>query len=605
MDERVVVLPPPVVDEVQRRLQLVLRNPAQGPDLPGVDDRRVQPRLHRFRQEHRVQHAPRRRLQPERHVRDAQDRVCPRKLRLHPPDRLERRHRVAPQILLPAPQRERKHVEQQVARLHPVPPHRQVVDAVRHAQLPVDRARLPLLVDHQCHRRRPEPLDQWQQSRDLPLPVLQVDRVHDPLAAVELQCGLDHRHLGRVEHERQRRLRAQLPPEALHVGRALAPHVVDHQVEHVRPLRRLLPRQRHRRLRVLLQEQLPERPRPRRVHPLPHHQERRVLLEGHARVERAAGRLDRLRTRFRLRPPHRRDRRLEVLRRRAAAPRRDARAQFLHKDALVAGELRRREWIAGLAVADLRQPRVRSDEHRTARVLREVAHMLHHLLRTGRAVDADHIDRVQRLQRCQRAGDVRAQQHRARRLNGHARDHGQARVHLPEHVLDRPQRRLRLEQVLARLDLEHIDAALDQPPRLLPVALDQFVVVDVPQRGQLRSRPHRPEAVAGPLRRRELVPQAAELLRREPVDLAHAILDVVLGEHDPVRPERGRVDRVAAGRVEAPLDAFQQLRLGDGQVLVAAVEPVVVLGRGLQGEDRRPNRTRREQHLLAQPVQER
>ena len=68
---------------------------------------------------------------------------------------------------------------------------------------------------------------------------------------------------------------------------------------------------------------------------------------------------------------------------------------------------------------------------------------------------------------------------------------------------------------------------------------------------------------------------------------------------DPVRPEGCGIDRVTAGLVEAPLDALQQLRLGDGQVLAAAVEPVVILGRWLQREDRRPNRTRREQHLLA------
>ena len=61
----------------------------------------------------------------------------------------------------------------------------------------------------------PKRCDQRQQPRDLPLPVLQVDRVHDPLAAVQLQRRLDHRDLGRIEYQRQRRLRAQLARVAL------------------------------------------------------------------------------------------------------------------------------------------------------------------------------------------------------------------------------------------------------------------------------------------------------------------------------------------------------------------------------------------------------
>ena len=75
---RVVALAAPVVDQVERDLALLVGDLRHRQDLAGVHDRRGQPGLHALVQEHRVEHLPGRRVEPERDVRDAQGEVDPR-----------------------------------------------------------------------------------------------------------------------------------------------------------------------------------------------------------------------------------------------------------------------------------------------------------------------------------------------------------------------------------------------------------------------------------------------------------------------------------------------------------------------------------------------
>ena len=75
-----------------------------------------------------------------------------------------------------------------------------------------------------------------------PVAVLVVDRVDDRAAAGQLQAGLDHRRLGRVEHQRQRGRGGQPARHLAHVGHAVPADVVHADVEQVRAVAGLRPR---------------------------------------------------------------------------------------------------------------------------------------------------------------------------------------------------------------------------------------------------------------------------------------------------------------------------------------------------------------------------
>ena len=75
--QRVVALAPPVVDQVQGDLALLVGDLRHRQDLAGVHDRRGQPGLHALVQEHRVEHLPGGRVEPEGDVGDAQGEVDP------------------------------------------------------------------------------------------------------------------------------------------------------------------------------------------------------------------------------------------------------------------------------------------------------------------------------------------------------------------------------------------------------------------------------------------------------------------------------------------------------------------------------------------------
>ena len=104
---------------------------------------------------------------------------------------------------------------------------------------------------------------------------------------------------------------------------------------------------------------------------------------------------------------------------------------------------------------------------------RQVADRLAHVLRARRAIQADHVD-AQRLERRHRARDVGAEQHAAARVERDLRLHRHAPPELGEQPLEAGDRRLHLEDVLRRLDEQHVHAALDEVLRLRVVVLGQL-----------------------------------------------------------------------------------------------------------------------------------
>ena len=191
-----------IVDQVERGVELLFGDAVERDDLLGVDDRRVQTVLDRLEEKDGVEHPPGDRLQPEGDVGDAKDGVHRGQLGLELPDRVERLHGVAAQVLLAAREGKGEAVEEEVTGLHAVAIDREVVDPVGDAQLPFGGACLAGLVDRQGDGSGPVPLDQRQHAADLALAILQVDGVDDRLAAVQFERRLNNRGLGAIEHQR-------------------------------------------------------------------------------------------------------------------------------------------------------------------------------------------------------------------------------------------------------------------------------------------------------------------------------------------------------------------------------------------------------------------
>ena len=191
-----------VVDQVERRVQLLFRDAVERHDLLRVDDCGVQPVFDRFEKEDRIEHAPGGGLQSERDIGDAKDGVHFRQFELELLNRVERLHGVAAQVLLAAGEGKGETIEEQITGLHAMAVDREVVDPVGDAQLPLGGARLAGLIDRQGHGGGTVTLDQRQHAADLAFPVLQVDGVDDRLAAVQFERRLNNRRLGAVEHQR-------------------------------------------------------------------------------------------------------------------------------------------------------------------------------------------------------------------------------------------------------------------------------------------------------------------------------------------------------------------------------------------------------------------
>jgi hypothetical protein len=202
--ERVVAVAAPVVDQVERNGARMLVDLVHRHDPRRVHDCRVEPGFTALVQEDAVEHVPGRRLQTERDVREPEDRRDAGKLGLDAADRLDRLHAVAAEVLRAGAEGERERVEDEVGAVDPVLLRRDVVDAVRDAQLPVGVASLTFLVDREADDGRAVLAREGEDPVHplaLALALLEVRRVQQRLASVVLEAGFQHARLGRVEHE--------------------------------------------------------------------------------------------------------------------------------------------------------------------------------------------------------------------------------------------------------------------------------------------------------------------------------------------------------------------------------------------------------------------
>ena len=544
-----------------------------------MHDGRVEPGAHALGQEHRVEHGARGRLEAEGHVGDAQRRLHVRVTPLELGDRLDRLDRVPPGLLLPGGDREGQAVHDDVRLAH-APGAGQVLDEPgRDGHLPVRRAGLPLLVDGERDDRRPVLTDQRHDAGDAGsglVAVLVVDRVDDGAPAEQFQAGLDHRRLGGIQHQRQGGRGGEAPGDLPHVRHAVPAHVVHAQVQQVGAVASLGPRDLHALVVPAGRHRLAERLRPVGVGPFPDGQERGVLPERHVRVQRGDARLG-AGTPAGRRPAadplgHRRD----VLRGGAAAAAHQRQAELTGEPLVRVGELGRRQRVAGPVRGQLGQPGVRHAGQRDAGVRRQVAQMLAHLPRPGRAVEPDDVH-PERLEGGQRGPDLAAEQHRPGRLDRHVRDQhdvGRGRGDRPPGPDDRG---LGLQQVLAGFHDERVGPAAEQAGRVFLVGVAERREPDVPQRGQLCARPHgtqHPARAAGLRGRRRGRPGEPGARFGQ---LADPVRDAVFTEIGEIGTERIRRDAVRAGRQVRVMNVADNVRAGNVQDLVTALVPLKIV----------------------------
>ena len=195
-----------------------------------------------------------------------------------------------------------------------------------------------------------------------------------------------------------------------------------------------------------------------------------------------------------------------------------------------------------------------------------------HELRTGGAVQPDREQIHVPERRHQSVGRLSGQ-HGSHRLNGR-RDHDrQAVAELVERLSDADERGLDVARVLAGLKQQQVAAAFGQRLGLFAEGVNQFVERDPPgNRDGLGRRPHR----AGHETR---LPRRGALLGRPPrqlcgghIDLANLIFQIVFSQDDRHSSERVRLDDVGPGFEVFPVNVQDDIRAGQNQVFVAALE---------------------------------
>ncbi len=465
-------------------------NLRQRHDPRRVDDGRVEPGLHALVQEHRVQDVAGGRREAERHVRQAEDGVDAGQLGLDAPDALDGLDAVPPALLHAGRQRQGQGVEEQVARLQAVAVDGQVVDGLGRPHLPVGRAGLALLVDARRHHggavlpgQSEEPVEAGAGG----VAVLQVHRVEDGLAADPLQAGLDDLGLGGVEHQRDAGLGGEADGDLVHVLHAVLTRVVDADVEDVGALLHLVPRHGHARVPVAGQHGVAELLGPVGVRPLPHHEERRVLVERDGRVDRRGAGLPRGVAPGRLQVLAAVDDRLEVLGARPAAAADHVHAQLGDEPGVVLGQLVGREVVVHLPVDHRRQAGVGQAGDRYPAVLGEVAQMLVHLGGTGGAVDADDVG-AKCVEGDQGGADLGAGEHAAGQLDRHLDLERYLSAYGGHGAAAGDECGFGLQEVEDGLDEEEVDAAFQKSSRLDLVGVAELCEPNLAQRGELGAR---------------------------------------------------------------------------------------------------------------------
>ncbi len=469
----------------------------------------------------------------------------------------------------------------------------EVVDeAFGNGDLVLDGAGLALFVDGQRDQCGAVLLGQPGDLREAGLgsvAVLVVDGVDDGAAAELLQARLDDRDLGGVQDDRQGGGGREEACELLHVGDAVAAHVVHAQVEHVRALADLVARHLHAVVPARFQHGVAELLGAVGVGALADRHVRGVLAEGHGLVERGRAGLGLRVALGDLGTAHALHDLAQVLRGGTAAAADQGESVLADEGLLGVGELVGGQRVVRAVLGQDGQAGVGHAGERQPGVAREVAQVLAHLGGAGGAVQAEHVD-AEGLQRRDGRADLRAEQHRARGLDRDGADqrHGDAvRVH---GAAGADERGLRLEEVLGGLHQEGVGAAGEEALGVDLVGVAEGVVADVAEGGELGAGAHGaqdPALLAGG--GGDLVGDLAGDAGGGLVELEVAVRDVVLGEGRVVSAERVGGDAVDARSEVGLVHRADDVGAGDAEDLVAPLELLEVLHARVLRLEHRPH----------------
>ena len=522
-------------------------------------------------------------------------------------------------LLEPRRNREDVRVEDDVGRLEAGLLDKKLVGALADLDLPLDRVRLPRLVERHDDNAGAVAADGAGLGEEVRLPFLEADRVDDALALHALQAGLEDgppRAVDHHRHARDLRLGRDVVEERRH-GLLGVEHAFVHvDVDHVGAATDLLGRDADGFGVVAALDEPREFGGARDVGPLAHHLEVAVgtdredfetgelgvpdvaqgfspaislvyvgltLLEAGlkpcATYPRNLGQCPRRDT------IHRRRDGGDVLRRRAAAAAQDVGEAARREIAEEGGRFGRQLVVLAERV---REPGVRIAADVTLRDARELGEIRAHVARAERAVDADaerpgvadrHVEGVDGLPRQGPAAAIG---------DGDGNHQRQPDAPFLEDVLDGDERRLGAEGVEDRLEQEDVRAAVEEPPHLDLVRRAHLVerggavgrVVDVGRdRQRAVGRAHGAGDEARPVRRFRvpLVGGRPRQLRTLEVDVVDRVLERVVGLRDRGPAEGVRLDDVGAGGEILVMDGADDVGpRKDEHVAVPAEVPRVI-----------------------------
>ncbi len=266
---------------------------------------------------------------------------------------------------------------------------------------------------------------------------------------------------------------------------------------------------------------------------------------------------------------------------RAAASAHDVDAIFGDELLVIVRQLLRLQLVHRMTALVLRQTGIGQHRDRLRRIQSKVADRVVHFLRAGSAVHADH-SHVEHLQRGQRGANFSTQQHRAAGIERDLHLYRNVLARLLQRIKDADQPGLGLQDVLARFEQQHVDAAFDQPQRLLGVAGGHLIERDVAERGQLARRPHRTRNKAFASLGRIVVGNAAREFRRRSIERPHLVQHVVLDHVHRAGVERVGLDHVASHFVKRRMDVADDVGPAQHQHFVVAFLAPKIVDTGLR-----------------------
>ncbi len=239
----------------------------------------------------------------------------------------------------------------------------------------------------------------------------------------------------------------------------------------------------------------------------------------------------------------------------------------------------------GLAADVFRYACVRETGDLLRAIVSQVPDRIVHFFGSGSAVEADHLN-VVRLQDGESRADLGPDQHGSHTFDRYLHHDREKSAGLPHRLLDAGHGRFSLQDVLAGLDEEHIDPAVDQSQGLIPQGCEHGVVGYMAERRQLGGRTDRTDDITGLGRRRKTVRDFPGKLACVLVYLVDSAGKVVFGQHNGARAEGIRLDRIATGTKKRGVDLLDYVWAGQHQILVAPFLTAKVIGGKIVSLDR-------------------